>query len=461
MLKKAGRKGTPKKLGNTVSPALTKAGRKGTPKKLGNTVSPGLTKAGRKSTPKKLGNTVSPALLLTDVTLDRFKAAAKSGPIELRPFNVVIGRNGAGKSTLLEALQWIDRALREDIRVACDRYHGIHDLINVGGPQTKRSFGLELDWKLQSSPKPISFRYTLQIGERRDRTPEILKEELDNHSGSRSQSLIFQLGKGLRLVSPSLAGLGMLFEDSDHLALGFAPNLGRPRKVLRTSSISPLHDFWSRAVFLRLSPNRLAQTSPARRKQFDPILDEEGQHLPALLNELNDAQRRQLVKWIQDVLHDITGVEVSQPESERDEQVFYSLIEQMPTSKRRTSSKAFPIPAWMLSEGTRRITALFALLVREPPPSLLCIEEIENGLDPWTLVTILRHLQSAADRGIQVIVTTHSPWLLDHVELNAILHVRRAGGETRYERFADRASVKAFQGQVPAGAIYVHDEQKA
>lgn len=413
-------------------------------------------KAGRKGTPNNAGAAAG-QLRLTHVELDRFKAAASSGPIALRPFNVVIGRNGAGKSTLLEALQWIDRALREDVRAACDRYYGVHDLINAGAAKTRRSFELKLWWHRHGSRKPFHFRYDLKVGERRDRTPEIVSEELDDLSGPRLRSVIQQIEEG-RLVSPAPSGPDVLFEDPEHLALGFTPRVGRPNRLLRASSTSALRDFWSRAVFLRLSPNRLAQTSPARRKLLDPILDEEGHNLPALLNELNAAQLRQLVRWMQDVLQDITDVAVSQPRSGRDEEVYYSLIEEMPATRRRTGGKKFQIPAWMLSEGTRRITALFALLVRDPPPSLLCIEEIENGLDPWTLVTILQHLRSAADRGIQVIVTTHSPWLLDHVELDSIVHVQRVGGETRYARFADRGSVKALQGLAPPGSIYIHDE---
>lgn len=412
-------------------------------------------KAGRKGTPKKLGTPALGPLLLTQVMLERFKAAANSGPIELRPFNVVIGRNGAGKSTLLEALQWIALAQRVNIRAACERYYGIHDLINASAPKTRRSFELQLHWHQQDSKPSRSFRYRLKIGERRDRTPEILSEELDDTTGQRLRSVITQREDG-RLVSTSPAGPDFVFDDPERLVLGFTPRLGRPQAAARTSAIAPMNDFWQRAVFLRLSPNRLAQTSPPRRGLFAPILDEEGHHLPALINELNDAQRQQLVQWIQDVLQGVTDVTVSQPQSERDE-VFYSLIEKMPAPGRRSGGKSFPIPAWMLSEGTRRITALFALLVRAPPPSLLCIEEIENGLDPWTLLTVLQHLKSAADRGIQVIVTTHSPWLLDHVELDTILHVQRTGGETRYERFNDRASVKALQGLAPAGAIYIDE----
>ncbi len=57
-----------------------------------------------------------------------------------------------------------------------------------------------------------------------------------------------------------------------------------------------------------------------------------------------------------------------------------------------------------------------------------------------------------------MIVTTHSPWLLDDVPLNSILQVRRIEGDTQYEQFAERESVRAFKGSVPAGTRYVHSE---
>jgi predicted ATPase len=113
----------------------------------------------------------------------------------------------------------------------------------------------------------------------------------------------------------------------------------------------------------------------------------------------------------------------------------------------------------MLSEGTRRITAIMALLVRDPAPSLLCIEEIENGLDPWTVQAVLRHLQSAATRGTQVILTTHSPWVLDYIPIDSILQVRRIEGDTRYEHFSSRPEIMAFDASVPAGTRYVNEAE--
>ena len=63
-------------------------------------------------------------------------------------------------------------------------------------------------------------------------------------------------------------------------------------------------------------------------------------------------------------------------------------------------------------------------------------------------------LKSAADRGVQVAFTTHSPWLLDHVQVDDIILVRRVEGETVYSRFADQDEVKIYRSTVPPGAIY-------
>lgn len=389
---------------------------------------------------------------LSEVSIERFKAAFKPDPIRLNQFNVVIGRNGSGKSTLLEALQWVDATIRRDAREACDRYFGIQDLINLRSRAGTSYFELILTWASSGAEIP-PVRYRVRV-EDDGGAPSIVKEELLtlNEGGRPLERYLVTEGNGERaLVTGESAEIP--FRDPDRLALGqLGAVLGR-----HASELSFLESFWDRAVFLRLSPNRLAKGSLATRKSFEPLLDEEGQTLPALLNELTPDQRTELVQALLEVLPGIRGVEVSRADLGRDTQVNYSLLERMPY-RGRTGRSQFPIPSWMLSEGTRRITAILALLVREPAPSLLCIEEIENGLDPWTVRTVLRYLQSAADRGTQVILTTHSPWVLDDVPIDSILQVRRTDGDTRYEHFASRPEIAAFAPSVPAGTRYVNTE---
>jgi predicted ATPase len=384
---------------------------------------------------------------LRSVKLERFKAAFKPAPIKLDDFNVVIGRNGSGKSTLLEALQWLDTSIRRDAREACDRYFGVGDLINLRSQSVVPFFELSLAWET-GNPFAPELRYRVRVEDSGDNVPVIAEESLNviGHDGHVDE-LITTIEHGVRSVS----GPSIVVRDTDRLALGILESTDAGELV------GGLSRFWQHAVFLRLSPNRLAGGSRATRRSFDPLLDEEGQTLAALLYELSEEQRQDLAEDLAEILEGIRDVEVSTEGSERNQRANYSLLERMPY-RGRAGKKQFPIPAWMLSEGTRRITAILALLKLTDGPSILCIEEIENGLDPWTVRQVLRHLESASDRGVQVVMTTHSPWLLDEVPLDSILQVRRIEGDTQYEHFASRPAVKAFKPSVPAGTRYVNSE---
>jgi predicted ATPase len=128
--------------------------------------------------------------------------------------------------------------------------------------------------------------------------------------------------------------------------------------------------------------------------------------------------------------------------------------------KSRGGRRTYDIPAWLLSEGTRRLTAMYALLTATPRPALLAIEEIENGLDPWTLEAVFRDLRGASQSGTQILLTTHSPFLLDHVALKEVIHVHRSDGDTAYTPIESYDDVVKYAGQVPPGAMYLSDYMK-
>jgi predicted ATPase len=80
-----------------------------------------------------------------------------------------------------------------------------------------------------------------------------------------------------------------------------------------------------------------------------------------------------------------------------------------------------PIPASDISDGTLRILAFLAALYQEDTPSIICFEEIENGVHPWLLHKMMELLKLVSTEGItgkpvQVLITTHSPVLLNYVE---------------------------------------------
>jgi predicted ATPase len=80
-----------------------------------------------------------------------------------------------------------------------------------------------------------------------------------------------------------------------------------------------------------------------------------------------------------------------------------------------------------MSDGTLRALGLLAAVFQRPAPSLLVIEEPEATIHPGALGSVLDLLRHAG-RFMQVVVTTHSPDVLDAQWIEAE-HLRMASWE--------------------------------
>jgi energy-coupling factor transporter ATP-binding protein EcfA2 len=385
---------------------------------------------------------VTTPLQLTRVNLQRFKAAYNLADVPLLPFNVLIGRNGAGKSTLLEALQWIDTAVRHTTNAACDRYNGIRDLINHRDPAGTPGFVIRT--YLESASGSYA-NYSCLIHDRENQaTVAVETLRIDKPGQPDEHWVIDTMQTGIRVSTSARINV------DDRLALSRIDEF-LPEAILGIAG-SDIATFWANAVFLRLEPTDLARGGPLKRGSADPLLNEVGSSLTALLESLDDDARADLVEMLQSVLPDFRGVEVMRASDNRSGN--YALTEEI-FHHDHNGVKESRIPSWMLSEGTRRMTAIFALLARRPGPSLLCIEEIENGLDPIAVRKVLKYLEAASRRGVQVILTTHSPWLLDDVPLESIQLVRRVQGDTTYTRLQDDPASQQSDPRVLPGGRYL------
>jgi predicted ATPase len=110
-----------------------------------------------------------------------------------------------------------------------------------------------------------------------------------------------------------------------------------------------------------------------------------------------------------------------------------------------------PTNVWQTSDGFIALTALLSLIYVPPELSgtVFCIEEPENHLHPKlleTLVGLLRQVrQKALEAGLsltQIMVTTQSPYLLDHFSLEEIVWVEKNNGETAAYRPVDKKHLK-------------------
>ena len=72
------------------------------------------------------------------------------------------------------------------------------------------------------------------------------------------------------------------------------------------------------------------------------------------------------------------------------------------------------IDARGMSDGTLRFLAILTALLTRPKDSLLVVEEVDNGLHPSRAKLLLSMLTDVGSvRGVDVLVTTHNPALLD------------------------------------------------
>jgi len=92
-----------------------------------------------------------------------------------------------------------------------------------------------------------------------------------------------------------------------------------------------------------------------------------------------------------------------------------------------------------ISDGFYKILALLTAVYLKPP--LLIIDEIENSLHPETLELIIDTLRESES---QVIITTHSPVVVDIVEPSDLVLVDKENGETVFRRIKDPEKIKKF-----------------
>jgi predicted ATPase len=96
------------------------------------------------------------------------------------------------------------------------------------------------------------------------------------------------------------------------------------------------------------------------------------------------------------------------------------------------------------SDGTLRVLDLVVALELAAAGALVMIEEPETGIHPGLSDRIMAEIESAAE-GLQLIISTHSPRILDRVQHHQLRHVRR-NGSTRIDALTPEQvkEVKAF-----------------
>jgi predicted ATPase len=377
---------------------------------------------------------------LKEIRIKNFKIVQDSSQLPLQPLTLLIGRNGSGKSSIIEALDWLSHAVYGGAQSATEPFQRIRDIVKNWEPDTLPHFHIELVFDTEDTSVGNVF-YTLSVGtnDTAGEIPQINYEELEIDSGEK----FIQTDEGNRRRRVNTAGELLKAADPDRLALtDMDPIIHRGGELLKS--------FLERSIFLRLSPRAIASFAPARKKFSPRLLDEEGLGLAELLGQLDEETLAILVEKLSFIIQGASNLQAHKPESPADRR-YFTFVESQSGAKTIQQ-----IPAWVLSEGTRRVTAILAVLLHDDPPPLLCIEEVENGLDPWTLSYLIDELASATIRGTQIILTTHSPYLLNMVPLENIILCDRQANSAVFSVGSALEGLDAISDRMGLGDLYAN-----
>jgi hypothetical protein len=97
-----------------------------------------------------------------------------------------------------------------------------------------------------------------------------------------------------------------------------------------------------------------------------------------------------------------------------------------------------------VSDGTIKMFAYLVLLHDPSPHPLLCIEEPENQLYPTLMNELAEEFRDYSRRGGQVMVSTHSPDLLNAIRLEEVFWLVKKDGHSQILRARDNKQIKGY-----------------
>lgn len=191
--------------------------------------------------------------------------------------------------------------------------------------------------------------------------------------------------------------------------------------------------------------------------QKPPPLGEAGENIAALLDYLLRRDRISFDRYVSDVKNYIPGlsdIQLGTPgESDREVEL--------------ATEGGWVVRQDQMSVGVRLMLFFVALGYHPSPPRLILLEEPENGVHPRRqaeIVRLLRDLTTGVNgkQPAQVILSTHSPYLLDSINLekDQVLVFRRQEDGSRTAEPVDVERLKAFLDEFMLGEVWYNEGEE-
>lgn len=338
--------------------------------------------------------------------------SVEDATIELAPFTVIVGRNSSGKSNIVDALLFSSEMSR-DASTAVSRRGGIGS-IRRWGPS--KPYDVTLDVRVSETREHLDSHYTrheLVLRSGKDGAWYFLHENIEQVSDGKMALHVHRDRTSVKRVVGEVRP-GTLQEiaiDAATSAMLVA------RQFWLGSSRSLRHPMLSQTRAIRPVPELMRQPQPPTEAWR---LSENGSNITSALHKMPEAARSEVVSAMRRIIPGLRDVR-SQAAGRYLTLAFTQAYDDV---------RAPEFAATEMSDGALRALAVVVAAQQMARGELLVIEEPEVNLHPGAADVVYDVLHRASKRGA-VLVTTHSPELLDRAKEDEILVCEFAGGVTR------------------------------
>jgi predicted ATPase len=366
---------------------------------------------------------------IKSITVENFKALRTPGPVKLRPLSVIIGNNGSGKSSLLEAVETYRRVVLEGVDAAMEHWQGFEHIRHKAA-LSRLTTAARYDPSRQQGAMGFKLKLAMPSGAV-DLSMKVNVREAGNRLYIQDER--FKLGKEPAMVrDPS----------------GASSTAGEGRSVIfGLPGLDPTVEALRNMLFLRLNPDVIGNLQSIKRSGGRMRLAGDGANVAEYLIDLRERSAsafEEVTHALRYVLPYASDVEPKVLDAGIIRRSYVQLLE-----------NKYEIPGWLMSSGSLRVLPLITTLLDPDPPPVVFIEEVENGLDPRTVGLVVDLMRAAAQSGrSQIIATTHSPYLLDMLDLDDVLLCERGDKGPVFSWPASRAEMQTWRQSFMPGRLY-------
>ncbi len=326
---------------------------------------------------------------LSEVQARNYKSIAQA-VVKLDPFTVLVGPNGSGKSNFVDALAFVEQCLSESIELAFKSRGGIGAVRRRSGGHPTH-IGIRLKLLLEPT---VTADYAFEIAARPHERFRVARERC---------AVADAFGK----VHRFLVDHGEFQEEIPGIRPKMAPDRLALFAASATDEFRPVFDFLTSMRFYSIAPERIRDLQEPNAGVF---LNVNGSNAAAVLKRLRDEDASNYERVCGILSKVVQGVEA----------VEYKPVGQMETLQFKQDvglRDSWSFDALNMSDGTLRMLGLLLAVYQPGLPSLIAIEEPEATVHPGVAEIITSVLMDASKRS-QILVTTHSPDILEHDDLS-------------------------------------------